>query len=51
LTEKFGRYINVNKWWDHAKKIGEKEKQWLDSKKVMTFEQFITSKPWTSNAS
>lgn len=46
ITERFGKFIDVNKWWDQAKQYGEREKQWLDKNKVMTFEQFLETKPW-----
>lgn len=46
LKERFGRYIDIEKWWSAAKEIGEEEKQWLDARKVMTFEQLLDTKPW-----
>lgn len=46
ITERFGKFIDVDKCWDQAKKYGKREKQWLDKHKVMTFEQFLETKPW-----
>lgn len=46
LSERFGPYIEQDKWWKTAIDIGSEEKKWLDSKKIMTFEQFLETKPW-----
>jgi len=46
LTNRFGKYINFKKWWDKAKEIGKDEKAWLDTNKIMTFEQLLERKPW-----
>lgn len=46
ITERFGRFINVDKWWDKAIELGQNEKDWLDDRKVMTFVEFIRDKPW-----
>jgi len=49
ITEKFGQYLDVKKWWNKAKEYGKKEKQWLDDRRVMTFEQLLKTKPWDLN--
>jgi len=46
LTKKFGKFLNVNKWWDKAIELGSGEKKWLDDRKVMSFEEFLAKKPW-----
>lgn len=46
LTERFGRFIDVDKHWDEAKELGKNEKKWLDARKVMTFEQLVKTEPW-----
>ena len=46
IMEKFGKYIDVKKWWPTAIKLGQEEKAWLDSKKVITFEQLLQTTPW-----
>lgn len=46
LKERFGPFMESEKWWNTAIEIGTDEKKWLDSKKIMTFEQFIKDKPW-----
>lgn len=46
LTERFGQYLNAPKWWSKAIEIGKDEKAWLDQRKVISFEQFIATKPW-----
>lgn len=46
IVRRFGRFINVDEWWDKAKEIGKDEKQWLDERKVMSFEELLTKRPW-----
>lgn len=46
LTERFGRFIDIEKHWEQAKEIGKNEKKWLDARKVMTFEELVKNKPW-----
>lgn len=46
LKRLFGRYINYDDFWDKAIELGQDEKQWLDERKVMTFEQFTKDEPW-----
>ena len=46
ITEKFGRYLDVKKWWNKSKQYGEEEKHWLDERKVMTFEELLERRPW-----
>ena len=48
LRERFGRYIDIEKWWHKAMEFGSNEKKWLDSRKIMTFEQLVQSKPWSN---
>jgi hypothetical protein len=46
ITERFGKFINVREWWEKAKELGKDEKEWLDERKIMSFEQFLERKPW-----
>jgi len=46
IQERFGRYIDLDKWWEQAKVYGKDEKAWLDERKVTTFEKLLESKPW-----
>lgn len=46
ISERFGKYINVNKWWQKAMALGQDEKKWLDERKIMTFEELLERKPW-----
>jgi len=48
ITERFGRFINVYKWWTEAIQYGKKEKLWLDKHKVMTFEELLKTQPWNN---
>ena len=50
LIERFGKFIDVNKWWDQAKEWGKDEKAWLDKRKKMTFEELLLNKPWQVDA-
>lgn len=46
IAERFGRFIDVDKWWHKAMEFGTNEKRWLDKRKVMTFEEYLITKPW-----
>ena len=48
IKNRFGRYINVDKHWITAKELGQREKDWLDSRKVISFEDLLKEKPWES---
>jgi len=48
ITERFGRFIDVEKWWEKAKQFGKDEKLWLDKHKVMTFEELLINQPWNN---
>ena len=48
ITEKFGKFIDVNRWWEKAKQYGKEEKLWLDNRKIMSFEQLLKTKPWNN---
>lgn len=50
IHERFGKFINLNEWWESAKELGKNEKEWLDSRKIMTFDQLLVEKPWDSDA-
>ena len=46
LDKRFGRYLDTDRWWNKAKELGERERLWLDERKVMSFEEFIRNEPW-----
>lgn len=46
ISERFGQHIDTKKWKSRAIELGENEKQWLDKRKIMSFEQLLESKPW-----
>jgi len=46
ITERFGRYIDVEANWSGAIKHGLDEKAWLDKRKIMTFKELLIKKPW-----
>ena len=46
ITERFGKFIDVKKWWEKAKEFGRDEKKWLDERKKFTFEQLLKIQPW-----
>ena len=46
ISSRFGQFIDVNKWWDKAKQYGKNEKEWLDERKKISFEQLLKTKPW-----
>jgi hypothetical protein len=51
IVSRFGRYIDVDKWWDTAKQLGQEEKTWLDERKVMSFEELLKTAPWNAVSS
>jgi glycosyltransferase involved in cell wall biosynthesis len=46
--EKIERQFNIrcSTFWDRAKQMGQEEKDWLDSKKIITFEELLAKRPW-----
>ena len=48
ISSRFGQFIDVNKWWDKAKQYGKNEKEWLDERKKISFEQLLKTKPWNN---
>ena len=46
ISNRFGKYLNVDKWWQQAMVLGKDEKAWLDERKIMTFEQLLEQEPW-----
>ena len=48
ITERFGRFIDVDKEWFRAIEYGKEEKAWLDERKIMSFEQLLEVKPWNN---
>lgn len=46
IKERFGQYIDLDKWWHKAMEIGQEEKTWLDKNKTMTFEELLETRPW-----
>lgn len=51
VMERFGKFINVSEWWQQSMKYGLREKEWLDSRKQLTFEQLLEQSPWNNGAS
>lgn len=46
IIKRFGRYIDVDEWWDRAIAYGQNEKKWLKANQKMTFEQLLKRRPW-----
>jgi hypothetical protein len=46
ITQRFGRYLDVNKEWDKAIKLGSDERKWLEERQTITFNQLLKTKPW-----
>ena len=49
ITGRFGKFINVEKEWDKAIKLGKSEREWLLSRQVMSFEELLKTKPWENS--
>ena len=48
IDERFGKFIDVNRYWNQAMQFGEKERRWMLDNQVMTFDQFLKDKPYAS---
>lgn len=48
ISKKFNKFIDVNRCWEKAMELGADEKTWLDARKIMSFEEFLSTKPWES---
>jgi glycosyltransferase involved in cell wall biosynthesis len=48
ITDRFGRYLKVEKYWELAKKAGQSERDWLLQRQVMTFDELLERKPWNN---
>jgi len=48
ITNRFGKYLNVQDWWQRSMIYGKDEKAWLDENKKVTFEQLLERKPWNN---
>ena len=45
IAERF-KWTKIDNWYNKAIECGEDEKAWLDSRKIMTFEQLLETRPW-----
>jgi hypothetical protein len=50
IQSRFGQFINQDQWWQKAMEIGAKEKAWLDKRKVMSFDELLTNRPWDNHS-
>lgn len=48
IKRRFGQFIDIDKWWNVAIQMGQKEKIWLDAHKTITFDELLTAQPWNS---
>lgn len=48
IKERFGQFLDIDKYWNQAIEWGKEEKQWLDERKVITFEQLLETQPWNN---
>lgn len=46
ITNRFGRYIDVDKHWNKAIELGQDERTWLEKRQVISFEELLVKKPW-----
>ena len=46
ITERFGKFINVDREWRKAIRYGEDERTWLNERKKMTFKELLEKVPW-----
>ena len=48
LKRRFGRYIDIERWWDKAIEIGSEEREWLLENQKISFSDLLKLKPWKS---
>ena len=46
LNKKFGKYLNTDDLWHKAMAVGNEERKWLNERRIMSFKEFVTNKPW-----
>lgn len=46
VRDRFGWKHNIMNAMQEARTLGEREKRWLDERKVMSFQDWLTNKPW-----
>lgn len=46
ITDRFGRYLDVKKWWGKAIELGKNERKWLLKRQKMSFQELLKQKPW-----
>lgn len=46
ITDRFGSYLDVQKWWAKAIQLGQEERDWLLSRQVISFEELLKTQPW-----
>jgi glycosyltransferase involved in cell wall biosynthesis len=46
VSKRFGQYIDIQKFWKPAIEYGKDEKAWLDTRRVMTFDELLEKRPW-----
>lgn len=49
ITNRFGAFIDTNKWWSKAMEYGANEKKWFDKAKTITFEKLLETRPWDAS--
>lgn len=46
LAQRFGPFLDSEKWWNVAIELGKDERKWLLNRQIMSFEEFLEKKPW-----
>lgn len=49
IHNRFGAFINIDRWWSKAMEYGANEKKWFDKAKKLTFEQLLETEPWNAS--
>jgi glycosyltransferase involved in cell wall biosynthesis len=49
IKKRFGKFLNLEAWWNRAIHFGKDEKRWLDANKTMSFSELLKTKPWESS--
>ena len=46
IIKRFGKFINVKKFWSKAISLGIDERNWMLDHRITTFNQLLKDKPW-----
>lgn len=48
INMRFGKFLDVSRWWQKAMDYGEEERRWLNENKKYSFKQLLNLQPWNN---